>query len=53
MKSMAFYEIWPLANVQPAAIIDAGANIGIATVLFATTFRGATIVSINLDELKF
>ena len=38
---------------QPEAILDAGANTGIAASLFATLFPGATIVAVEPDPSNF
>ena len=37
----------------PRFIIDAGANIGLASVRFAVRFPGATIVALEVDESNF
>jgi FkbM family methyltransferase len=42
-----------LDNFQPATIMDAGANVGMATIQFALNYPHATIVAIEPDALNF
>lgn len=41
------------AKKQPKVIIDAGANIGMASVFFANAFPGATIIAIEPEATNF